>query len=84
MRTRYKIDNNYSAEDMRTIAGVRYEINARYSSDYSTASYVFVQDADMNLITSMLEGGVKCVNVRPRMCANTAPHTPRTFWATRA
>ena len=29
MRTRYSIDNSYSAEDMRIIAGVRYSINVR-------------------------------------------------------
>lgn len=64
MRTRYKIDNNYSAEDTRTIAGVRYEINARYSSNYSTAAYIFVKDAEMNLITTLLESGEKCVTVQ--------------------
>jgi hypothetical protein len=32
MRTRYKIDNNYSAEDTRTIAGLRYELNVRYAA----------------------------------------------------
>ena len=31
MRSRYKIDNNYSAEDTRTIAGLRYELNVRYA-----------------------------------------------------
>jgi len=64
MRTRYEIDNNYSAADMRTIAGVRYEINARYSKDYNTADYIFVKDADMNLITAMLEKGMKGVNIQ--------------------
>ena len=38
MRTRYEIDNNYSAEDMRTIAGLRYSINVRYA--INTADYV--------------------------------------------
>jgi penicillin-binding protein 2 len=64
MRSRYKINDNYSAEDTRTIAGIRYEINARYSSDYSTASYIFVKDADMDLITRLLESGDKCVTVQ--------------------
>ena len=31
MRTRYEIDNSYSAEEMRIIAGVRYSINVRYA-----------------------------------------------------
>lgn len=54
-RTRYSIDNNYSAEDMRTIAGVRYEINVRYAQDFATTEYVFVEDASIALISSLLE-----------------------------
>ena len=53
MRTRYSIDNSYSAEDMRTIAGLRYSINVRYA--INTADYVFVQDASMRLTTSIME-----------------------------
>jgi len=53
MRTRYGISNNYSAEEMRIIAGVRYSINVRYA--INTSDYVFVQDASMALITSILE-----------------------------
>ena len=53
MRTRYDIDNNYTAEEMRTIAGVRYSINVRYA--VNTADYVFVQDASMKLTTSIME-----------------------------
>ena len=53
MRTRYDIDNSYSAEDMRTIAGLRYSINVRYA--VNTADYVFVQDASMKLTTSIME-----------------------------
>ncbi len=53
MRTRYGIDNNYSAEDMRTIAGLRYSINVRYA--INTADYVFVQDASMKLTTAIME-----------------------------
>ena len=63
MRSRYKIDNNYSAEDTRTIAGLRYELNVRYAADSGTAPYVFVQDADMSLITAMLENDLPAVNV---------------------
>lgn len=61
MRTRYKIDNNYSAEDMRLIAGVRYSINVRYS--IATADYVFVEDASMQLITSILENKLAGIEV---------------------
>lgn len=53
MRTRYNIDNSYSAEEMRLIAGVRYSINVRYA--INTADYVFVEDASMKLISSILE-----------------------------
>ena len=53
MRTRYEIDNSYSAEEMRRIAGIRYSINVRYA--INTAEYVFVEDASMELITSIME-----------------------------
>lgn len=53
MRTRYSIDNSYSAEEMRLIAGVRYSINVRYA--INTADYTFVEDASMKLISSILE-----------------------------
>ena len=52
MRTRYEIDNSYSAEEMRVIAGVRYSINVRYA--INTADYIFVQDASMKIITSIM------------------------------
>lgn len=53
MRTRYEIDNSYSADEMRVICGVRYSINVRYA--INTADYVFVEDASMALISSILE-----------------------------
>ena len=55
MRGRYDIDNSYSSEEMRIIAGVRYEINGRYSYGFSTADYIFVEDASMDLITTLME-----------------------------
>lgn len=61
MRTRYNIDNNYSAEEMRIIAGVRYSINVRYA--INTADYVFVEDASMELISSILENKLPGINV---------------------
>lgn len=54
-RTRYHIDNNYSAEDMRKIAGVRYEINVRYAQDFATSEYIFVEDASIALISRLME-----------------------------
>ena len=61
MRTRYDIDNSYSAEEMRKIAGLRYSINVRYS--INTADYVFVQDASMELITSIMENKLAGIEV---------------------
>ena len=61
MRTRYSIDNSYSAEEMRVIAGVRYSINVRYA--INTADYIFVQDASMKLITSIMENKLTGIEV---------------------
>ena len=61
MRTRYKIDNSYSAEEMRVIAGVRYGINVRYA--INTDNYIFVQDASMELITSIMESKLVGINI---------------------
>ena len=56
MRARYKIDNNYSGKDARTIAGIRYEINVRY--DINTSDYIFAEDVSMELITHLLESSL--------------------------
>ena len=61
MRTRYSIDNSYSAEETRLIAGVRYSINVRYA--INTADYVFVEDASMGLISSILENKLTGIEV---------------------
>lgn len=61
MRTRYDIDNRYSAEQMRIIAGVRYSINVRYA--INTADYVFVQDASMELISTIMENKLTGIEV---------------------
>ncbi len=61
MRTRYDIDNSYSSEQMRLIAGVRYSINVRYA--INTADYVFVQDASMGLISSIMENKLTGIEV---------------------
>jgi len=55
-RQRYKIDNSYGSEEMRIIAGIRYEINIRHI--INTADYIFVQDASMELITKLMENAV--------------------------
>ena len=61
MRGRYNIDNSYSSEEMRIIAGVRYGINVRYA--INTDDYIFVQDASMELITSIMESKLVGINV---------------------
>ena len=61
MRTRYNIDNSYTAEEMRIIAGVRYSINVRYA--VNTADYLFVEDASMGLISSIMENKLNGIEV---------------------
>lgn len=55
MRDRYSIDNSYTSEETRIIAGVRYEINGRYSRDFATADYIFAQDVSIDLIIQLME-----------------------------
>lgn len=51
-RTRYDIANSYNAEEMRKIASVRYALNVRYS--INTNSYIFVEDASIDLISDLM------------------------------
>ena len=51
-RTRYEIDNSYSAEDMRKISAIRYALNVRYA--INTSDYVFVEDASIDLISNIM------------------------------
>lgn len=62
MRTRYDIDNSYTAEQMRIIAGIRYSINVRYS--INTSDYIFVEDASMELISAIMENKLVGIEVR--------------------
>ncbi len=62
MRTRYEIDNSYTAEQMRIIAGIRYSINVRYS--INTADYIFVEDASMQLISAIMENKLVGIEVK--------------------
>ena len=62
MRTRYGIDGNYSAEEMRIIASVRYSINVRY--DINTSDYIFAQDVNINTITSLMEADLPGFDVQ--------------------
>lgn len=56
-RQRFKINNNYTAEQMRTIAGIRYELDVR--TVISTADYVFVENAGMDLISALMENNLR-------------------------
>ena len=51
MRTRYGIDNAYTAADMRKIAGIRYEINDRFN--INTTDYIFAENVSMGLNTKL-------------------------------
>ena len=56
MRERYKVDNNYSGKDARTIVGIRYAVNVRYI--INTSDYIFAEDVSMELITTLLESDI--------------------------
>ena len=60
-RKAFKIDSNYSSEQMRTIAGVRYEIKVRYVTQ--TSDYVFAKDVSIDLITKLMEQNIPGFNV---------------------
>ena len=62
MRSRYGIDNNYTAEEMRIIAGIRYEINIRYV--INTSDYVFAEDVSIDTITALMEADVPGFDVQ--------------------
>ena len=62
MRERYDIDSNYTAEEARIIAGVRYAINVRYL--INTSDYIFVKDADMKLIATLRENNIEGINIK--------------------
>ncbi len=62
MRTRYGIDGNYSAEEMRVIASVRYSVNVRF--DINTSGYIFAQDVNINTITSLMESDLPGFDVQ--------------------
>ena len=75
-RDKFNINNNYSAEDMRTIAGVRYELKVRYVTP--TADYVFVEDASMDLIAALMEQNARgfevAVSFKRQYNTSLAPH----------
>lgn len=62
MRIRYDIDGNYSAEEMRIIASIRYAVNSRYN--INTSDYIFAQDVNINTITSLMESDLPGIDVQ--------------------
>ena len=56
-RQKFNIDNSYTAEQMRTIAGIRYALRIRYITP--TADYIFVENASMDLISSLMENNMR-------------------------
>ncbi|MDR1131886.1 MAG: hypothetical protein LBL15_05665 [Oscillospiraceae bacterium] len=55
-RDAFDIDNNYTSEQTRTVAGVRYEIKIRYV--IGTSDYIFAVDVSIDLITKLMENNV--------------------------
>lgn len=63
MRQRYGISAAYTAEETRTIAGIRYELELR--NIIGMDEYLFVEDASVELISAILEHGFPGVRVQP-------------------
>ena len=55
-RKKFEIDDNYTSEQMRIIAGIRYEIKIRYV--INTSDYIFAEDVGIDLITKLMENNV--------------------------
>ncbi len=82
MRTRYNIDNSYSAEEMRMIAGAL--LDKRPLRRPHCRLY-FVEDASMKLISSIMENKLVGIEVeRAYSRDSTARNTPRISSATSA
>lgn len=55
-RGAFDINNNYTSEQMRSVAGVRYEVKIRYV--INTSDYVFAENVSIDLITKLMENNV--------------------------
>jgi len=60
-RSRYGIDANYTAEETRIIAGVRYEVNIRYI--INTSDYIFAEDVSIELLSRLMESDMPLYEV---------------------
>ncbi len=63
-REKFEIDNNYSSEEMRTIAGIRYEIKIRYLNNIKTSPYIFAENVSIDLITKLMENDIPGFKVK--------------------
>lgn len=61
-RKAFSIDNNYTAQEMRIIAGIRYEVKIRWI--INTSDYIFAEDVSIDLITRLMENDVPGFEVR--------------------
>ena len=60
-RSRYGIDSNYTAEEARIIAGIRYEVNIRHV--IPTSKYIFAEDVSIDLLSKLMEGDMPLYDV---------------------
>ena len=63
LRKAFKIDSNYTSEQTRIIAGLRYEIKVRYLDGVTISEYVFAKNVSIDLITKLYEQNVPSFNV---------------------
>ena len=75
-RQRFDINNNYTAEQMRIISGIRYELDVR--TIINTVDYVFVENASMDLISALMENNLRgfevTVSYQRQYNTTLAPH----------
>jgi len=64
MRQLYNISAEYTAEETRTLAGIRYEVALRHGI-VGMDEYIFVEDASVELISAILEHNFPGVTVQP-------------------
>lgn len=55
LREHYKIPDSWSEADARAVIGLRYELDLRQGNTTNLSSYVFITDADSQVLASVLE-----------------------------
>lgn len=71
-RKKFEIDDNYTSEEMRIIAGVRFEIKIRWI--VGTADYIFAEDVSIDLITKLMEKDVPGFDVQQSYVREYSSH----------